>query len=189
MGGRFSTKGYATGPGRAGRFKQVYRDDVQLYPDTPHDAGAAPAGVMVCAGCHAVYERKHWHFNEADFARLHQAPETLTIERCPGCQRIADRDFRGELTLVGVPALDPLDPRHQRLVATEVQARETNPIARLAEINGSPGRWQVSTTTAALAVRMGTELQKAFGGQLTIDKPPRTDLARVQWTARESHVR
>lgn len=184
----FSTKGHVPGRGRKRRFQQAFRSDVQLYPDQPHDAGAAPAGTMVCAGCHAVYERKHWHFDEADYERLHGAPDVTVTTACPGCRRIADRDFRGELTILGPPRRQPVDERYQRIVDTEARARRLNPIGRVGEVQIAPGRWTVQTTTATLAVRLGHELQKAFGGHLSIDKPPRSDHARVLWIEAPTHV-
>jgi hypothetical protein len=184
---RYSTKGFAQGGG-AGRPKQVYRDIVQLYPDQPHDDGSAPAGKMVCTGCHAVYERKHWHISESDFQRMHDDDTVTRITQCPGCKRIAEKDFRGELTILGPPLRQPVDERYQRILDAEARAKRINPIGRVGDVHIGPGRWTVQTTTPALAVRLGHELQKAFGGDLSIDRPPQSDMARVMWIEAPSHV-
>jgi hypothetical protein len=184
----YSTKGYSQGGGRGSRFKQAFRGDVQLYPDQPRDEGSAPAGKMVCAGCHAVYERKHWHISEPDYERMRQADDVTIIAACPGCKRIADKDFHGELTILGPPLRQPVDERYQRILDAEARARHINPIGRVGEVQIAPGKWTVLTTTPALAVRLGHELQKAFGGQLSIDKPPQSDQARVLWIEAPTHV-
>ena len=184
----YTSKGFSHGSGRAGRFKQAYLAIDQRYPDLAHGTGSAPAGTMVCAGCHAVYEHKHWHFSDADYTRLQAEPDTVTIPACPGCLAIATRDYKGELTILGPPPVGAKDERRQRLFDTEALGKQGNPIARIGELTVSPGRWHVYTTTAALAVRLGTELQKAFGGELSIDKPPQADLARVRWIEAPTHV-
>jgi hypothetical protein len=181
---RYSTKGQSWGGGRGGRFKQAYRDVVQLYPNAVHDEGSAPAGKMVCAGCHAIYERKHWHFSEHDYERMRQEADVAVIDECPGCKRIAQKDFHGELTILGPPMRQPVDERYQRILDAEARAKHVNPLGRIGEVQIAPGRWTVLTTTPALAVRLGHELQKAFGGH----KPPQSDLARVMWIEAPTHA-
>jgi hypothetical protein len=58
-----------------------------------HDGGRhrtprAPAGSILCAGCGAVYENKHWSRSEKARQRATgRAGEPISVRVCPACRR------------------------------------------------------------------------------------------------------
>lgn len=184
---RFATKGAAKTGQLDTRRWEVGQGVEQRYPDVPHHQGAAPhVGEQVCEGCHAVYADKHWNYDEARYAEMRAKGATTT--QCPGCRALADRQYRGELTMLAAPPAEGIDERRQRLFDVEALARARDPMARIAELAVEPGKWHLYTTSARLAERLGKELQKAFGGDLQVDKLKATPYSRVLWVEGPKHA-
>ncbi len=111
---------------------------------------------------------------------LKALPETHQV-LCPGCTRIEKRLYEGEVRIRhhwnGVDKSEVLHLIHNE----EARERITNPTARIALMEDRDDEIYLLTTTQFLARRIGTELQKAYKGNLTIDHLPRERFSRVRW--------
>jgi hypothetical protein len=157
--------------------KQPYM--VRSRPDTPHAEGGYK-GVVYCAGCHAIWDNKHWTLDEHRFRALAADPAIKAVQ-CPGCERAARQEFDGEVTLTS-----PLITRNEEAVLgliynTERHFRSHNPIARIASLTLEGDTIRILTITPFLAERIGKELQKAYDGQLKLSHPQREEFIRVTW--------
>lgn len=101
---------------------------------------------------------------------------------CPGCRKVKDNYYYGELRIGG----DFAQQHHREisgLIQNEVHRRqEKNPLSKLVEIEvektGNP-EIVFHTTNGKLAEHLGRSLKNAFDGELEIKKPE--PLTRVHW--------
>jgi hypothetical protein len=146
----------------------------------PH-AHAGLRGTTLCERCHAIWRKKRWHLDEAEYAALADDP-TASRTLCPGCVAVERQEYDGEVWL-----RSPLLERDRDAILglvrhTEALLREHNPLARIALLEHSEGELRVLTISPFLAERIGKELKKAYDGDLLIEHAERERFVRVFWT-------
>ena len=166
---------------RTVRRAQVGQSEDMRFPDKKYEKGKDHPGTIICPRCHAISEIKRWFLDEAKYQELVHKPG-IEMVVCPGCRRIEDKVFEGEVVLKS-PMLEDVKEEAIRLIHhTEAEARQSNPFARLASVEVVDGEIRVLTTTRWLAQRIGKEFKKAFDGDLVIDNLPNEKFSRVRWT-------
>lgn len=137
-------------------------------------------GLAVCRGCHAIFEKKRWHFDEARYKILSRKRD-LDVTICPACGKIRDRYVEGILTLrwTGLAA-------HRKEVLSllrkvEARAQDVNPLERIMQIEPGRKEWTIATTNVALAQRLGRELERALNGKAHYHWAHGDKLTRVVW--------
>lgn len=168
--------------------REVYRaeigEKVEWVPP-PHTAGRKrqPGGTLICPRCRAISTHKRWFLNEPLYERLREE-STMRLVLCPGCQRIERREYEGEVHLRG-PLLKEIQPQVMGLIAhLENQARQANPISRVASVEDCGREILIYTTTNSLAERIGRALHRAFKGQLRFQRLPGEHYSRICWSHR-----
>lgn len=157
------------------------------YPETrqwpPHvaHAHAGTPGTAICTGCHAIWQRKRWHLDEAAYAQMLE-DATVSHEVCPACRQIEQRMYDGEVFIESPLVQTDGDAIAHLLRNTEARIRQNNPLARLAAVETRGERMHVLTITPFLAERVGKELQKAYDGHLVIEHAERERFTRVFWS-------
>lgn len=123
--------------------------------------------VAVCTACHAIYQRRHWFFDDEAYLRETMQPTTQMV-LCPGCQKIRDRYVEGQVMLVPSPFLDAHKEEILHLVRNEEErAKGFNPLERIIEISESEEGIVVTTTNEKLAQRIGRTLKSTYQGHTT----------------------
>ncbi len=133
-----------------------------------------------CSVCGNIYANKRWY--RADQYELEEGENALNFT-CPGCRKVKDNYYYGELRVSGTFAQE----HHgdiSGLIQNEVHRRqEKNPLSKLVEVEIDRGKKPeivFHTTNGKLAENIGRALKNAFGGELTIKKPK--PLTRVYWS-------
>ena len=155
------------------------RRNVQQFGD-PYLPRLNQGEVAVCTGCHAVYHRRHWFFDDAVFMRRAVQAQTRRVI-CPACQKIADNYPEGEVILRGA-FLQTHGREIRNLVSNEEErAKGLNPLERIVQIIERDGTLRITTTNEKLAQRIGRSLQKAYQGEVQYKWSADTKYLRVQW--------
>ncbi|MGE5707955.1 MAG: hypothetical protein ACM3YO_06455 [Bacteroidota bacterium] len=182
MSRKFSSKQPMAPTGRPSLRRHMGQRVDWLFPDIPHAENAAPVhhGVVICPSCHAIYEDKHFKYDEERYQQLAKNPDVLQAV-CEGCGRVEKEMFEGHLKLRSPLILTHGDEIRNRIYHEEDRARMVNPIARVGLIHQEGDTMEVWTTTGWLAHRIGREIEKAFKGKLRVQKLPRITFTRVMW--------
>lgn len=148
-------------------------------PDVPHAEGSYE-GTVICTRCHAIWDNKHWHLNEQEYATLRNDTDVGQVI-CPGCEKIERGEYDGHVVLKS-----PLIPQNEEAIVgliknTEAHIREHNPLARIASLQVKGDSVEVLTISPFLAERIGKELRKAYHGELEIKHSEREQFVRVTW--------
>ncbi|MEW6544699.1 MAG: BCAM0308 family protein [Nitrospirota bacterium] len=146
----------------------------------PYTVRSPKTGFTACQGCHAIFEKKRWHFDEARFAELSRRKE-VKLTTCPACQKIRDRYPEGILTLRWAGLAAHRDDVIGLLRKEETRAKGVNPLERIMGIEQDRGEWQVTTTNVKLAQRLGRELERAYRGKARYHWAHGDKLVRVVW--------
>jgi hypothetical protein len=157
------------------------RRNVQQNGD-PYLPDINPGEIAVCTGCHAIFRRRHWFFDETLYGQLTARPDTRLIT-CPACRKINQSYFGGEVTLVPSPFLGTHRGEILNLIRNEEErAKGINPLERIIHITEEHGKIVVQTTNEKLAQRIGREVGKAYQGKTNYRWSEDTKLLRVTWT-------
>lgn len=152
-------------------------------PGHPRTVRGEPEPAL-CAGCGAVYTRRHWRLGpsaEIALGTWHGAP--LQIRLCPGCRRRGSGLPRGYVHITGKFFADHRTEMEQLLHNEVRRAREDNPVAQVMDWRSyGTGGLLITTTTEHLAKRLGQALDKAFGGTVRYGFAHDSKLAHVWWT-------
>jgi NMD protein affecting ribosome stability and mRNA decay len=145
----------------------------------------SPSGEFFCPICEAVFYRKSWHNDKRKYAELFAHPDLA--RKCPACHKEALDLPEGIVTL---SALDTLPHERKEEILALVRnvaerARKRDPMDRIMKILDRATEAQVYTTENQLAIAIGNEVQRAFGGDLNVDFGNRdNEIARVVWIAK-----
>lgn len=182
MSRNFSSKQPYAAMGRVSLRAKAGRAVYQFLPDIAHYENAAPhhEGVSICPSCHAIFQNKHLEFNDELYEELNQRPD-IPKRVCEGCDRVNREQFQGIVRIHSPMVRTHGSELLHRIYSEEQRARQVNPVARIAKIVKHEDSIEIFTTTAWLAKRIGTELEKAYHGHLTVQKLPRTPFIRVVW--------
>lgn len=157
------------------------RRNVQQYGD-PYLPKINQGEIAVCTGCRAIFQRRHWFFDDPLYRALSTKPDTRRIT-CPACQKIRDGYFEGEVTLMPSPFLRQHKGEILNLIRNEEErAKGMNPLERIISIKEEDGKVVVLTTDEKLSQRIGRELKKAYQGNTLYRWSADTKCARVTWT-------
>lgn len=151
----------------------------------PYATGRSKVGLAVCPGCHAIYEKKRWHLDEARYIQLTGKREAK-LTPCPACRKIKDGYAEGILDLRWAGLKVHEDEVLGLLRKEEAKARRVNPLERIMTVERRAGEWQVTTTNVTLAQRLGRELERAFHGKTRYHWAHGDKLARVVWELNEA---
>jgi NMD protein affecting ribosome stability and mRNA decay len=156
------------------------RRNVQQYGD-PYLPTFDPGEVAVCRICHAIFQRRHWSFNEREFRRLSVQRATRLIQ-CPACRKIADDYAEGEVSVGGgfshAHRTELLNLIHNEAV----RAMGINPLERIIRMSETDGWLRITTTNEKLAQRIGRALRRAYQGRVRYKWSADTKYLRVEWT-------
>lgn len=160
--------------------RNVMRPEAELYPKHEFTQQVVE-GPAVCKRCHAVHQHKRWVFDDALASRLLSQPGMLQVT-CPGCHAVQIKKADGVLTMRSPLIKQKGNELENLLRAEEKREMLKNPLSRIIYIDRHADSLEVATTTEFLAKDLGRQLQKAFGGDLDIDKLPREAFTRVRWS-------
>ncbi|MBI4318970.1 MAG: hypothetical protein HY675_10815 [Chloroflexi bacterium] len=163
------------------RRAQLGQTEDWRFPEKRFEKGKDHPGIIICPRCHAISEQKRWFVDEQRYSELLAVPGVEQVV-CPGCRRIEAQVYEGEVLLRSPLLAFRKDEVLGLIHNTEKEAREENPIARVASIEVRDDEVYVLTTTKWLAQRIGKEFAKALGGELEIDNLPNEKFTRVRWT-------
>jgi len=139
------------------------------------------SGYLICNDCGAIGFEKHWYVDPVEAYRLtYQGKAQMVL--CPGCTGAEHGTVQGEVIIES----SNLPKDRQALIAlikqTEGECWSANSFAHIASITERDGIMVLRTTTSALATTIGTELHKAFNGNLTISPSAHHKFVRVRWS-------
>jgi hypothetical protein len=146
----------------------------------------APRGPLVCPQCHAVFAKKRWVLDEAEFARL-SAVKTTKQSLCQACRQIRDDYPKGIVTLQWSDLDEHEADIRGLIVNEEARALGVNSLARMMKIvTFSTRDMEIQTTSDQLAQRIGRELVRAFGGKASYRWAHKDMLLRAEGTGPSS---
>jgi NMD protein affecting ribosome stability and mRNA decay len=156
------------------------RRNVQQYGD-PYLPKLNHGETAVCTRCHAIYQRRHWFFDEEQFNRSAVQAQTRHVT-CPACRKIEDDYPEGEVLVRGA-FRDTHHTEIMNLVTNEEErAKGLNPLERIVRITQDGEALRITTTNEKLAQRIGRALQKAYQGDVEYKWSADTKYLRVEWT-------
>lgn len=155
------------------------RRNVQQYGD-PYLPKLNHGETAVCTRCHALYQRRHWFFDEEAFKRAAVQTHTHHVT-CPACKKIADNYPEGEVLLRGSFLQMHRDEIMRLLSNEEERAKGLNPLERIVRMTDGSGGLLVTTTNEKLAQRIGRALHKAYQGDVQYKWSADTRYLRVEW--------
>ncbi len=163
------------------RWGQGKEQENQVFVDTdeqrdPYLNEQPPRAPMRCPVCGNIYANKQWYLPAQIDLDAEDEAGTYT---CPGCQKVQDGYFYGELVVQGSYLRD-----HHReisnLIQNEVQrSQKKNPLSKLVSVDAEEGRVRFRTTNGKLAEHLGRSLENAHGGTLRQSKED--NITRVAW--------
>jgi len=137
----------------------------------------------ICPTCGLVYHNKTWKRDEKLVQKL-KAEKEVDYKDCPACRKIKDHYPLGVLTIKGSFINDKakLDEVINLINHETEKEQNSNPLARVMNINRFNEYMEIETTTEGLATRLGKALQKAFQGELEFIFSEEDKFLRVIWT-------
>jgi NMD protein affecting ribosome stability and mRNA decay len=143
------------------------RNLAEFDANDPYAPRVNPGETAICTECHALYERRHWFFDEEAYFYASMQPETRKV-LCPACQKIRDRYAEGRVTLRSGAVLTAHKDDILRLIHNEeARAKGVNPLERIMEITETDDGVVITTTNEKLAQRIGRTLKNTYHGQTT----------------------
>lgn len=135
---------------------------------------------LVCPDCGNVYRNKQWYLESQVDEDIIGQPEEYV---CPGCQKIRDGYYYGELTMKGSFMRDHTE-EISNMIRNEVdRVQEDNPLSKLVQVSHDDDTVYIRTTNYKLAEHLGRSLYRAYEGELDMD---RTEyMNRVHWSRDE----
>lgn len=142
-------------------------------------AGSKEAAL--CQKCGALYQNKRWTI---DATELQKAGGTNIDNKviCPACQRMADNNPAGIVTLSGSYLWEHRDEILNTIKHVESKSRLKNPLGRIMEISEEKGIITVTTTEDKLAQKLGREVYKSQKGELRYQWSHEQNSVRVEWS-------
>jgi hypothetical protein len=165
-----------------GRNQSPKEQPVRTKRDTEDDRDPylneePPGEPLRCPVCANIYAKKRWY--RSDQYELGEDDRARSYT-CPGCRKVQDGYYRGELTVSGSFLADHHD-EISHLIQNEVHDRqEKNPLSKLVEVDVEGDEVRFHTTNGKLAEHLGRSLEKAYKGELSIDKSEH--ITRVNWS-------
>lgn len=156
----------------------------ERYPHREFDKEGID-GLAFCRQCHAVHQNKRWSYDETLYKRMQGDPMAVSTI-CTGCENVQERRVDGILRLKS-PLVREKHEQFLNLIHHEAdREREKNPLSRIVQIEERSDEMEIQTTTQFLATRLGHAVERAFQGNLAIDKLSREAFVRVSWQREET---
>jgi len=145
----------------------IRRNLAEFDAHDPYAPRFDPGETAICTECHALYERRHWFFDEEAYFHASMQPDVRTV-LCPACQKIRDRYAEGQVTLRSGAFLNTHKDDILRLIRNEeARAKGINPLERIIAITETDDGMVITTTNEKLAQRIGRMLKSTYQGQTT----------------------
>lgn len=141
-----------------------------------YQAKGGMSGEVRCR-CGAVLHNKSWHQGTP---HVHESGQTSIV--CPACQRIADHNPAGVVTLSGTFFSEHHTEIDQLLVTLTEHEATKNPLCRVIAMNRGDGGITIKTTNTKLAQKIGRTMFKTYGGDLAYRWRRGDELVRVSWS-------
>lgn len=138
------------------------------------------AGTVICEHCLAIGQHKHWFFDHKLSKQLAGDP-LVRFVTCPGCKRVEDKIYEGEVTLDSPLLAANKDMVYGTLFHEAAKGFLHNPLSRVAVFEDSGDKIRIVTTTCTLAERLGKAIYKAFKGKIEIKPSPGEQFVFVKW--------
>jgi len=143
------------------------RNLAEFDANDPYAPRCDPGETAICTECHALYERRHWFFDEEAYFHASMQPDTHKV-LCPACQKIRDRYAKGQVTLRSSAVLTAHKDAILRLIHNEeARAKGVNPLERIIAMTETDDGMVITTTNEKLAQRLGRMLKSAYHGETT----------------------
>ncbi len=140
-----------------------------------YQARGGMSGEVHCA-CGAILHKKCWHQGTP-----HASDTVQATTVCPACQRIADHNPAGIVTLSGAFLSEHQPEIDQLLVTLTEHEADKNPLCRVIEKCTGTASTTITTTNTKLAQKIGRTLFKTYGGDLQYRWGHGEELVRVSW--------
>ncbi len=136
----------------------------------------------VCSTCGLVYHNKTWKKDDVLKKSILEKGE-VNFKDCPACRKIKDNFPLGVVDLTGFYLRDESHRTEIiNLIKHESEKEEnSNPLARIIEINSNNSEITIKTTTEGLASRLGKAVQKAHKGELDFKFSDGQKFLRIVW--------
>lgn len=131
---------------------------------------------MRCS-CGAIRQNKSWYR-----AVLEESEGEHSNAVCPACQRMADRNPAGIVTLYGNFIIDHQAEIDHLLETVSTHESMRNPLCRVMETTREDHSMIVTTTSTKLAQKIGRVFFKTYGGHLYYNWAHGEELVRVAWS-------
>lgn len=138
------------------------------------------AGKTICKRCGAIGMQKHWFVSSELAGEVKKNPLTRYVV-CPGCQRVEDQHFEGEVVLKSPMLLEHDEMFWGTLYHAAAKGYLHNPLSQVASIHVEEDTIRIVTTTCTLAERLGKAIHKAFKGKLKITPSKDEKFVFVKW--------
>jgi NMD protein affecting ribosome stability and mRNA decay len=159
-----------------GRSAERLKEDHRITAKSKTQAGTA-----LCDRCGAVGMHKSW-ISDRNLSEHFAADPLVRFVICPGCKRIEDKHYEGEVMLES-PLLDSnKDMVYGTILHAEARAFLHNPLSRVAIIEDHGDKMRIVTTTCTLAERVGKAIHRALKGQIEIKPSPGEKFVLVKWS-------
>ncbi len=167
------------------------RNEIRKEKSEPHrmqpSEELSPEGEYFCKECKAVFHTKAWHNDERRYKVLSADPSLGRT--CPACRKAALDLPEGIVTLSALESLDPKRVEELYNLVRNIgdRARKRDPMDRIIKFTNKGSEAIIYTSENQLAVAIGNEVKRAYGGDLNIDFGSRDkEIARVVWIAKEA---
>ena len=147
-------------------------------------AQAAPPEPILCAGCGAVYSRKHWSGSlNARTRASATAGGGIEVRICPACRQRKTGVPHGFVHVDGEFVRTHRGEIEALLRNEAARAAVDNPLAQVLDLRNDSRTSDLllTTTTEHLALRLGRALEKAFDGRVLYGFSHENKLAHVWW--------
>ena len=143
------------------------RNLAEFNSNDPYAPRFAPEETAVCTECHALYERRHWFFDEEAYFYVSAQPDTHQV-LCPACQKIRDGYAEGQVTIRPSTFVSTHKDEIFRIIRNEeARAKGDNPLERIIAMTETDTSLIITTTNEKLAQRIGRTLKSTHHGQTT----------------------
>ncbi|MDI6850943.1 MAG: BCAM0308 family protein [bacterium] len=136
----------------------------------------------ICPTCGLVYHNKTWKRDD-ELAKKMKSTKEVEYKDCPACRKVKDNYPLGVFIIKGEVVNDERRIAEiQNLIKHEVEKESvSNPLARVMKIEKFDDRFEISTTTEGLAVRIGKAVNKAYQGEIEFIFSESDKFLRVIW--------
>lgn len=146
----------------------------------PYLQGEGLPEPAVCAGCQAIYRKKRWYRDAAEYEVLARDAEVRKVT-CQACRKMEDRYPEGYVTLRGEYLWRHEEEIRNLLQNEESKAMAKNPLERIMRMEREGEALIIETTEEKLAEHLGRAMNKAHQGELDIAWDDKHAICRVCW--------